>query len=92
MARSAIVAGAEDRLRKKGFGRELDEIKYKGDFLKNILRLALDKGVIGKAIWMAADEIRDRANKAAHSEALPDDRGCMKAFDMTRGILQHLFE
>ena len=90
LCRSAIVAAAEDRLRKKGFGREVDQVRQ--DFLKNVLKLALNKGLLDETIWKAADEIRVRANKAAHSDMLPDARDCMEAYHLTRGIIQHLYE
>jgi hypothetical protein len=90
LCRSAIVAAAEDRLRKKGFGREVDQVRQ--DFLKNVLKLALNKGPLDETIWKAADEIRVRANKAAHSDMLPDARDCMEAYHLTRGIIQHLYE
>ena len=89
LCRSAIVAAAEDRLRKSGLDREVDEIKQ--DVLKNILKMAFDRGLMDETIWNAADEIRVTANNAIHSETLPDDRDSMKAYDMTRGILQHLY-
>jgi len=89
VCRSAIEAAAKDRLRGNRFARELSEVE---DSLVGILNLALEKGLIDKIIWLAADDIRKTANKAAHPEAVPDEGRCKSAFDATRGILQHLYE
>lgn len=89
VCRSAIEAAAKDRLRDNRYERELSEVE---DSLKSILDLALEKGLIDKIIWGAAQDIRKMANKAAHPETVPDEGRCKWAFDTTRGILQHLYE
>lgn len=90
LCRSAMEAAAKGRLRDKGYARELREIKQ--DPLKSVLNLALEKRLIDKIIWRAADDIRKMANKAAHPESAADEDDCMRAFDATRGILQQLYE
>lgn len=90
LCRSAIEAAAEDRLKKKGFARELRAIGK--ERLKSILSLALEKGLMDKIFWMAADDIRKQANKAAHPQEVPGECECKRGFDETRRILQHLYE
>jgi len=90
LCRSAIEAATKDRLTKCGFEHEVRAIRQ--DPLKSILKLAFDKDLMDEALWKQADDIRAKANKAAHSPALPDERYCVEACDITRGILQHLYE
>ena len=86
--RSAIEAATKDRLKKEGFAGELCGLGT----LDAVLRLAFDKNVMDKVIWEASEDIRKRANRAVHSEGLPGENDCMMAYDITRGILQHLYE
>jgi hypothetical protein len=81
--------GNKDRLRANRYARELGEVEGS---LVGILNLALEKGLIDNIFWLAADDIRKAANKAAHPEAVPDEGRCRLAFEATRGILQHLYE
>ena len=89
VCRSAIEAAAKDRLREKGYARELRE---KGDSLMSILDLALEKGLMDKTMCTLAHDVRRMAGKAAHPETIPDEGHCKWAFDATRGILQQLYE
>jgi len=90
LCRSAIEVAAEGRLKNEGFARELRAIGQ--ERLKSILRLALEIGLMEKTFWMSADDIRKKANKAAHPDGVPGECDCKRAFDETRGILQHLYE
>ena len=89
VCRSAIEAAVKDRLRDKGYARELRE---KEDSLMSILDLALEKGLMDKTVCGVAQDIRKMAGKAAHPETVPDEGCCKWAFDATRGVLQHLYE
>ena len=89
LCRSAVVAACEERLIKRGFEGAVEKIDR--DYLKQILTLARDKGILDETLWKQADDIRQWANDAVHWDNLPDERTCMKSYDMTRGILQHLY-
>ncbi len=88
LCRSAIVEAVEDRLRQKGYGKDVDAIK--GEWLKAVLKLAVDKGLLDDVIYRQADDIRILGNNAIHGTKLPTDQDCMD--DQTRGILQHLYQ
>ncbi len=88
LCRSAIEAAAKDRLTKRGFARELDGANN----LEAILLLARDKNILDQATWKTSDEIRKTVNNAVHKDALPDENYCLRAYDITRGILQYLYK
>lgn len=88
LCRAAIEAAAKDRLRAKGFAQDLIGLAT----LEEVLRLALDKNVMDDARWQASEHVRKMANKAVHSGGVPDEHNCMHAYDVTRDILQRLYE
>lgn len=88
LCRAAIEAATKDRLRARGFARDLIDLAT----LEAVLRLAFDKNVMDEATWQASEHVRKRANKGLHSAGLPDEHDCMHAYNLTRGILQHLYE
>ena len=90
LCRSAMEEAVEDRLGKKGYAKEMAAIKE--EHLKGILRLARDKNIIDETTHNQADYVRVLANQAIHGNSLPMDDGCKNAFDVTRGILQFLYE
>jgi len=89
LCRSALEESVKDVLRKKGYEKDMAAMKDEG--LKGILRLARDKGLMDEALHNQADDIRALANQAIHGNKLPTDDECKNAFDLTRGILQHLY-
>ncbi|HEV2178266.1 MAG TPA: DUF4145 domain-containing protein [Terriglobia bacterium] len=92
LCRSALVSAAEDRLRARGFGCELDNLRGGKEQLRKTFELARDKHILDGVTWRQADDIRELGNDAVHGSRLPTEGECKSAFDQTRGILQHLYQ
>jgi hypothetical protein len=88
---SAIEYAVETRLREMDYEQELRAITQ--DWLKELLGLAREKGVLDAILWAQADEIRILRNRAAHPGGDPPSaQERQDAFVKTRGILQHVYE
>jgi hypothetical protein len=89
LCRSAIEAATENQLRDKGHGTKVNQVTK--DWLKGLLLLARDNGLLDYDEWNWADSIRDLANRTVHHSKLPDAEECKEAFYLTRKILERLY-
>jgi hypothetical protein len=89
LCRSCIESGIGERLREKGFRKQLSAIEF--NKVQAMLDLALDKGVLDRPTFDMANDIRKSANQAAHGTA-PTAAVCGARLDQTRAVLRHLYE
>ena len=92
LCRSAIEAAVEDRLRRMGYGEELDQIEEHK--MWSLIEMAREKGLLDNKWYKDADTVRSLGNRAAHAETvgeIPRENECRQAFDLTRKFLEHLY-
>lgn len=89
LCRSCIESAIETKLDQKGLRKELDRLPF--NKVQELLRLAVNSGVLDDLTRHLADEIRRSANKAVHGSA-PSEAGCRERLEQTRAVLRHIYE
>jgi hypothetical protein len=89
LCRSCIESGVEEKLVQKGLRKQLNTIKY--NKVQAVLDLALNSGVLDDLTFAMANDIRRRANDAAHG-TIPSASDCRERLELTRAVLRHLYE
>ena len=89
LCRSCIESAIETKLDQKGLRKELDRLPF--NKVQELLRLAVNSGVLDDLTRQLADEIRRSANKAVHGSA-PSEAECRERLEQTRAVLRHIYE
>jgi hypothetical protein len=89
LCRSCIESAIETKLDQKGLRKELDRLPF--NKVQELLRLAVNSGVLDDLTRHLADEIRRSANKAVHGSA-PSEAECRERLEQTRAVLRHIYE
>jgi hypothetical protein len=59
--------------------------------VQELLKLAVNSGVLDDLARHLADEIRKSANKAVHG-SVPSEAECRERLEQTRAVLRHIYE
>ncbi len=63
----------------------------KGEWLKAILKLALEEKIIDASAHGQANRLRRLANRAIYGKKLPDQQDCKDGYFRTPLIIRHLY-